>query len=117
MTKNIDVFAPVRTKDGREAIITKVRTDPNCEWPIVAEVGGSERSFSPQGVYDVSMTPSDRDLENFEPVEPISFWLNVYRNGSIGCARKTKQHADRITSPGIFARVHITVNEGDGLDD
>lgn len=125
MSQNIDVFKPVRTKSGRVARIISV--EPNDSWPIradVTDVDGDtiEHSYAKSGIYSVSGRPSDNDLENVP--ETKTFWVNVYERFSKNCIHKNEEDAVAGSFRGgsinkqdttLFARVKVTVEEGEGL--
>ena len=123
MSQNIDVFKPVRTKGGHKAKITAVDFRVNEEtWPIRADIvvryGETEElSFTAEGLYRSLKRPSRYDLENVP--ETKTFWINVYGSG-LACTHRTEQYAiEAIDIEGdeneIFARVKVTVEEGEGL--
>ncbi len=128
MSPNIDVFKPVRQKNGRGARITGLVVGEDIRWPIkatVSEKDGSvdETTFSSTGIHDLEMKPSDLDLENFEPPVERTAWANIYHgvNGPTAYLHYTEDHArnarqDILERAGIKACVKVTYTEGEGLD-
>ena len=127
MSRNIDVFKPVRTKGGHKVKITAVDFRVGEEtWPIRADVvvryGETEElSFTAEGLYRSLKRPSRYDLENVP--ETKTFWINVYdekehriheseEDAVAGSFRGGSINKQDTT---LFARVKVTVEEGEGL--
>ena len=125
MSPNIDVFKPVRQKNGRSVTILSVAMDENSAWPINALVEDKDgnaniHSFSSEGIYSSLMRPSVFDLENFEPPVEHTFWANIY---SAILVPDVYFHGDeedakdaRRGQNGALACVKVTYTEGEGLD-
>ena len=125
MSQNIDVFKPVRQKNGRGARITGLVVGEAIRWPIKATVNekdGSvnETTFSSTGIHDLDLKPSDQDIENFEPPVEYTFWANIYSTRMVPDVyfhgdEEDAKDARRDRNDAI-ACVEVTYTEGEGLD-
>jgi hypothetical protein len=111
----------VQTRDGREAKILEVFAYPNGKKKIFGRVFGNgeweSRSWDYDGILVPSCNPSG-DLVNVPEKRLLDVWINVYADGGLSPAWRTKELAEQSKAPNREACLHITreYTVGEGLE-
>lgn len=118
MNKPFDTTKPVQTRDGRKARI--ICTDAKGKYPLVALVDTEENEMALNYLQNgkfFSDREHNNDLVNIPETKTVEFWVNVYNDGEVGNAWRTKEDAIGCRDVGLFAvkKVTIEVKEGEGL--
>jgi len=124
MAQKIELGKKYKTRDGRPARV--IVTDKKGNFPVVALVTSkdgleeSQFSYDATGRYLGYSQPHHIDIIEVQP--EITVWMNVYKNVQTGeymPGAYLKENAAKLPKPGqgTVARVKITFNEGQGLED